>query len=276
MPGSRSGPLVFLEFDRVEASSPDLLDLYFTMTVENTWNSPTAFSLESYRVLVDGYELQGTPVTGTSLLFSESPDSNVQLDPLSRETIPVRLQVNLKQVKYIEEGRRIPPGQSPDLVVELAVHIGFTFNNKKKSSASATALAEFIRIREPVFTIDSIVIMQAELINTRLKVCITINNPNPFPVELAAFSYELYGGGRFWADGTERNVLSVPSSGHAEKELFLVMNFIDMRRDLLDRVIAMDRVLYRFAGAVQVTTEVNYLPLYTQQFNLEGESPVIR
>ena len=129
-------------------------------------------------------------------------------------------------------------------------------------------------IREPVFSISSIKIMQAELVNTRLKVKIRIDNPNSFPVELSSFEYELYGEGRFWADGKEKNVLTVPASGFTEKDLFLIMNFIDMKRDLLDKVIAMELVNYRFAGTVTINAED--MPILNKSFNLEGESEVIR
>ena len=130
------------------------------------------------------------------------------------------------------------------------------------------------RILEPGFSISSIMILQAELVNTRLKVKVRIDNPNPFPVTLSSFQYELYGEGHFWADGTEKNVFTVPASGYAEKDLFVVMNFIDMKRGLLDKVIAMDFVAYRFAGSVTITADE--MPALIKEFNLEGESEVDR
>ena len=129
-------------------------------------------------------------------------------------------------------------------------------------------------VREPVFSVSSIKILQAELVNTRLKVKLRIENPNPFPVTLSSFEYELYGEGLFWADGTEKNVFTVPASGFAEKDLFLVMNFIDMKRDLLDKVIAMEMVAYRFAGTVKINA--GDLPIAANTFSLEGESEVTR
>jgi len=129
-------------------------------------------------------------------------------------------------------------------------------------------------IQEPSFSITSIKIQQAELVNTRLKVKLRIDNLNPFPVTLSSFKYELYGDGRFWAGGTEKNVFTVPASSYSEKDLFLVMNFIDMKRDLLDRIIAMESVAYRFAGSVEINAEDK--PVLTQTFNLEGESEVIQ
>jgi len=129
---------------------------------------------------------------------------------------------------------------------------------------------------EPVFSVSSITVLQAELINTRLKVKIRVDNPNNFPVDCTSFEYELYGDGRFWADGKETQVLSVPAFGSGEKELFLVMNFTNMHRDMLDRIIDMKKVRYRLTGTAIIKTAVESFPVYTKNFILEGESDVER
>jgi len=129
---------------------------------------------------------------------------------------------------------------------------------------------------EPVFSVSSITVLQAELINTRLKVKVRVDNPNNFPVDFTSFEYELYGDGRFWADGKETKILTVPASGFEEKELFLVMNFTNMHRDMLDRIINMNKVRYRLTGTATIKTAVELFPVYTKKFNLEGESDVER
>jgi LEA14-like dessication related protein len=174
------------------------------------------------------------------------------------------------------------------LIACLAVFLAFSCRGTPAASSSRPAEP---RIQQPVFEITAIVIMQAELINTRLKVKVKITNPNPFPVDLSLFQYELYGAGRFWADGTEKDVLTIPAGEAAEKDLFLVMNFINMRRELLDQVIAMNRVRYRFAGSVQIAAALEDkedeedlealeylkdLPAFTSNFNLQGESEVTK
>jgi LEA14-like dessication related protein len=133
---------------------------------------------------------------------------------------------------------------------------------------------QFPRIQEPVFTIETIRILKAELINTRLKVKIKIDNPNPFPVSLSSFSYELHGAGRFWADGKQKNVYEIPGKESAEAVLYLVMNFTNMHRDVLDRIIEMRLVRYRFNGETEISTELEYLPVFTGYFDLEGVSEV--
>jgi LEA14-like dessication related protein len=129
-------------------------------------------------------------------------------------------------------------------------------------------------ILEPEFSISSIVILQAELINTRFKVRVRVDNPNSFPLELSEFSYELYGAGRYWAEGKETDPLEIPPEGHAEKDLFLLMNFINMKRDVLDRIVALKTVDYRFSGSVAVRGGGDSLQRFTMRFDRSGKSPV--
>jgi hypothetical protein len=133
----------------------------------------------------------------------------------------------------------------------------------------------FPRIREPEFIITSIAILKDELVNTRFKVELRIENPNIFPVVLSSFNYELYGRERFWANGRERDVLEVPARGFAETRLLLVMNFINMPRGLLDEVISLGNVLYRFTGEVLVDTPVPLLPSFRMDFDHSGTSTVL-
>jgi LEA14-like dessication related protein len=135
-------------------------------------------------------------------------------------------------------------------------------------------------LQEPVFTITSIAVLRAELINTRFKVRLRVDNPNTVPLELSSFSYELYGGGRFWADGKEtaskEDVMRIPPEGFAEKDLVLMMNFTNMKREVLDQIIALKAVKYRFSGDVLVSTGIASLPQFTMRFDRSGESPVMR
>jgi len=266
LPKPGQEPIFPLDFEWIEASEPEKVHLYFTLRAENPRNSGATLHLGSYRLFINGEEA----AEGSTLIFpfeqaGDSTEASPRLAPLARGEIPVLLQLDQKG-KY----------DTAELTVTLVMDLGLTFDNKKKSSAKAEGTAEFPQIQEPVFSITSIAILQAELINTRLKVRLHIDNPNYFPVEIFSFEYSLYGGGRFWAEGTEKNPCSIPAFGSVEKDLFLVMNFIDMRRDLLDQVIAMKRVRYRFTGTAEIGTAVDYLPAYTKNFDLQGDSAVER
>jgi LEA14-like dessication related protein len=132
------------------------------------------------------------------------------------------------------------------------------------------------QVLEPEFSISSILILQAELINTRFKLRLRVDNPNSFPLELAGFNYELYGAGRFWAEGTESDPMAIPPEGYAEKDLFLLMNFMNMKREVLDQVIALKAVDYRFAGNVVISPDEERLPPFVMRFDRSGKSPVER
>jgi hypothetical protein len=160
----------------------------------------------------------------------------------------------------------LSPAGSPGPAAESAPGKGAGF--------SLAAAAAFPRIRAPEFVITSLAIMRAELINTRLRADLRIDNPNLFPVNLSSLRYELYGAGRFWAEGEIKTSLEVPPKGSAETRLNLVMNFINMRRELLNEVIALGQVPYRFTGEALIDTGVPLLPSFRAGFDRSGYSAV--
>ena len=132
-----------------------------------------------------------------------------------------------------------------------------------------------LEVLEPVFSVIAIAILRDELINTRFRVSLQIENPNPFSVELAALSFRLYGNGRLWADGTERNIIGVDGESTHQSDLFLTMNFIDMDRRLLDQVISLEDVHYRFTGNAEVTVGIEDFTAVRTSFDLSGNSQVL-
>jgi len=131
-----------------------------------------------------------------------------------------------------------------------------------------------IIVKEPVFEIISIVILQAELINTQFETVLRIDNPNEFPVELSRIKYELHGNGMFWADGTENNIFQIPAKSRQDTKFRFSMNFINMNRKLLDDIIAMRNVRYIFKGEADVRGNYARLPVSTVKFNCSGLSEV--
>ena len=133
-----------------------------------------------------------------------------------------------------------------------------------------------IEVKEPTFTIISITILQADLINTRLKLSLRIDNPNPFPITLSSFRYELYGDGNFWTDGIVPNLAVVPGQGHTEASFDFEMNFIGMKRRLFDDIVAMREVRYRVTGSMELGTDIPGLPGSRINFDYSGNSAVLQ
>ena len=158
------------------------------------------------------------------------------------------------------------------LLVFLGVFILLTACKSTSHQGSPTAT----EVREPTFTITSIKILQADLINTRIKLSLRIDNPNTFPITLSSFRYELYGDGRLWTNGIEKNLAVVPAKGFAETSLDFEMNFIGMKRRLLDDIIAMREVHYRITGNMEMGTDIPGLPDSRINFNYSGISSVIQ
>ena len=133
-----------------------------------------------------------------------------------------------------------------------------------------------VEVKEPEFTITSITILQADLINTRMELSIKIDNPNVFPITLVSFRYELYGDGNFWASGVVKNLAVVPAQSSSETGFEFEMNFIGMKRRLLDDIIAMKEVRYRIAGDMELGAALSGVPGFRVKFDYSGNSAVLK
>jgi LEA14-like dessication related protein len=250
-------PDISLELDHIEASSPDDISIFLICRISNPRSSGASCILKRSRIFINNTEL----TEGSSAELKGG-----RIEGGAEASFEGLYRVDLKKAPLTP--------QEENITAKIALDLDFAFDDGRRLTVPALGELSFPRIQEPVFTIESIRILQAELINTRLKVKIKIDNPNPFPVSLSSFSYELYGAGRYWAEGKQKNVYEIPGKESAEADLYLVMNFTNMRRDVLDRIIEMRLVRYRFTGETEISTEVEYLPVFTSRFDLEGESEV--
>jgi len=142
-------------------------------------------------------------------------------------------------------------------------------------SCKSQQTAEDLGIIDLEFEIVSIYIIQADLVNTQFEAVLKIDNPNNFNAELSSINYELYGNGMLWAEGTAENTILVPAEGFSETRFRFSMNFINMNRSLLDDVINMRRVQYRFKGNAQVRLSMpRHLRPFTINFDISGLSDV--
>ncbi|MDR0624216.1 MAG: LEA type 2 family protein [Treponema sp.] len=267
-PPPEEQPAVELWFDHIEAEDINRVVLYYRLRAGNPRTLPLDVKIRDWKVLVDGREY-------------ERKDAALGIDEASAEETPVEVpgggftEKTLRLDLNLEAYRDSASGEG-DYRADLLLNLVFQYDRGKPMAGEISAAAVFPRIREPEFTITAIAILQAELINTRFRVNLRIDNPNMFPVDLSSFGYELYGAGRFWADGREEDILHIPARGSAETRLFLMMNFINMKRSLLDEVIAMRQVRYRFTGEAEVGTGVSWLPRFRMGFDHTGDSDVYK
>ena len=263
-------PEIYLDFTGISAENPDDLFLDFTLKIFNYFPIDIPVNINSYTVSVNGniaesgFELinyQNISFTVDAVTQTESDPSTAEVDFILAMNVPVLVRNGLA------------PHDDYEILLTLELVTPIPLPNNY--SLEVSALAEFPGVRAPSFSITSIAILQAELINTGFRVGIVIDNPNPFPVNLAAFNYTLYGNDMLWADGRERNIISVAAKTALSGNIFLVMNFIDMNRFLLDQIINLVDVNYRFTGEAVVHTGVEYLPSFVSGFDLTGYSIVI-
>jgi LEA14-like dessication related protein len=131
-----------------------------------------------------------------------------------------------------------------------------------------------VKVIEPEFKIISIYIIQADLVVTEFEAILKIDNPNDFASVLSSIKYELYGNNYYWADGVANNILQIPAKSSCETRFRFSMNFINTNRRLLDDVIAMRRVRYRFKGQADMKFDVPKTPNFIVNFDCSGLSDV--
>ncbi|MDR2418529.1 MAG: LEA type 2 family protein [Treponema sp.] len=256
-----------LSFDRLEAESLDRFVLYYLLTVDNPRVEPLYVELHEPQMLIN--EIYSLPDSS----FKITPDLIQQFILDGGETtltVPLRVELDISSF----------PSDIDEYIARFTLTTVYYYENNVLPPGVVFADALFPHIRVPEFQVTSIATIQADLINTRLRVEFRVNNPNPFPVDLSTFTYKLYGEGRFWAEGTRATPLHVSASSSATTQVELSMNFINMNRKLLDDILAMKEVNYRFTGESLVTLPrlnvIEFNHPFRLPFDLNGKSVVIK
>jgi len=131
-----------------------------------------------------------------------------------------------------------------------------------------------INVIEPEFKVSSIYIIQADIVVTEFEAVIKIDNPNSFASVLSSIKYDLYGNNFHWAEGIVNDILHIPAKSSCETKFRFQMNFINTNRKLLDDVIAMRQIKYRFKGQADVKFDIPKVPAYIVNFDCSGLSDV--
>ena len=131
-----------------------------------------------------------------------------------------------------------------------------------------------IEIIEPEFDIISISIIQADIVVTEFEAVLQIDNPNAFAIDLSSITYELYGNREFWAEGKAHSILHIPAVSKSETSFRFKMNFINNSRRLLNEVIAMRPINYRFEGTAQLQPDLYNASSFLVNFDCSGLSEV--
>jgi len=248
-----------LVYKGVEADDPVHLRVLFVMEAEPPLLPESSAKVAAWRVEIDGQD------AGDAFSWDYPQAAAFSLNP----SVPISLNMDVNALT----AKGLAP--KDEYNVTLITELDYSHGAATPEKIEVRGLAFFPGVQPPKFNITEIAILQAELVNTRFRVALKIDNPNPFPIELSSFSYTLYGNGRFWADGAERNVLRIREKSSLEGTIIMLMNFIDMDRNLLNQFTRLENVNYRFTGDVRVSTGVDYLPVFNDGFDVSGYSKVL-
>jgi LEA14-like dessication related protein len=161
-------------------------------------------------------------------------------------------------------------------ILLLAVLFFISCKSQPKTAELPFYIVNTANVIEPKFEVISIYIVQADLVVTEFEAVIKVKNPNQFASNLSSIKYELYGNNVFWADGAAKDILHIPADSSGEIDFYFSMNFINMSRKLLDDIINMKRVHYRFKGQADIQFDIPNVPAYTIDFDCSGLSEIKR
>ncbi|MDR1127757.1 MAG: hypothetical protein LBL20_00465, partial [Treponema sp.] len=193
LPRPRAG----LSFDRVEAESPKHLTLWFNLEAENPRSKDARLAPSAWSALFNGKAIP----PGSVFIVPEGPVAGG-----GKLAAPLRLDINTPDI----DAKEFSEDTAGECKAELAFDLVFDYGGGETEKVPVKAAASFPLILEPEFRIISVAVKKAELIDTRFKVKIRLKNPNSFPVELSAFSFELYHVGSLWASGSRKNIMLIP------------------------------------------------------------------
>jgi LEA14-like dessication related protein len=253
-------PSAELVFTGLQADDVEHLKAFCSLVVKAP--SGSRAKIESWRIEIDGQD--------AGFAFGLNyPQGGLKPEFTPETPLPLVLDIDIAALAA--------KGFAPkdDYIITFIADLDVNTGQGPPVRVVASETINFPGVREPLFNITSIAIIKAELINTRFRVGLRIDNPNPYPLELSNFVYELYGNGRLWADGTEKNVFAVNGKSSVQGDLYLIMNFINMERSLLNQIINLVDVNYHFKGEVLVSTGIDYLPKFSTGFDLSGYSEVL-
>jgi LEA14-like dessication related protein len=259
-PLEQKNPCAGLEFERIEVHSIKQAALHYRFKAENPQSRDLEIEIKGWNGL-----LNGVPFNEKSAALH--PDSMAALERLRVESVST-LEKDL--ILYLDLN------DDNEFQAELYIDLEYHYADQDPLPDMIAANAAFPWIKEPEFSITSIKILQADIVNTRAELCLRVKNPNVFPINLLFFRYELYGDGNFWTSGVEKNLPVVSANSSSEAIINFEMNFIGMKRRILDDIVAMRMVRYRVTGEVEVGTDLLWLPDFRMKLDKSGDSVVLK
>ncbi len=158
----------------------------------------------------------------------------------------------------------------------LSLSLSTKTGDDKALISSASASGSFPVIREPTLSVQSIRILQYELVNSYLHIVLEVRNPNGFPIDFSGASYQFFGEGQRWASGKALKAQPLPALGSGIVLLPINLNFADTGRALFDLVAQLKTVRYRLSGTAVILTGLDILPSFDISFDAQGSTRVER
>jgi len=256
-------PRTNLFLERISAEDVEHISIFFMLDVENFRTERVTVDIQNWNIEINGKELY----EGSNLALDINHN---RVAGSEKSQIPLRLDLNMDKFP-ISKGEIFS-----EYKADIEINLNFAFDNGDVTETLIATSAIFPRIQEPEFTITSIAVSRGERLNTntRFRLTLQIDNPNVFPLELTSLSYAFYGNDDFWANGKDEMFIPIPAYGSAETQVYFLIDFIDISKNIQEKLVTLGNVRYRLTGESTVLTNIVYLPRFRMDFDLSGATSV--
>ncbi len=239
----------------VTAVDIDTVRFSFSVRVSNPADSPAVVNM-----------------TTATLRVEDKPiDKRRTAAPLSvaaggTTEIPFRFDVRRSTLEDLVPGYESLRDAAWHFSAELAIRSG----GGPSAGFTAESSGTFPNVHGPGLQIVSLKIERYDLIETKLKLTIVVRNPNSFPLTFRSIDYVFSADGRIWGEGRAEIPQELPAGDDTDVQIPLTLNFIEMGRELLDKVAALGIVHYHLQATTSVTTPLDFLHEFSSKFDRKG------
>lgn len=125
-------------------------------------------------------------------------------------------------------------------------------------------------VKPPTIDLSSVSLQRTTLLDQRLLLKMTINNPNSFGLLINTLDYDVMVNGRRWAQGTTDKKIEVNAAGESEIALPVSVDILSAGAALADIISSRKPVTYAIKGSADIGTSLPEFSRAKLPFNRTG------
>ncbi len=248
-------PTVSIAGVNIARLTADGMTLQFTLDVENPNPIPLNLAGFDYALMLDGKQL----------MAGEKRDKiRIKARGDSRVTVPVSL-------KFADLSRLVSGGlkkENLDYELKTAALVDLPVVGVKKFPASQKG--SFPVPKVPDISLTGIDVKNLTLSGAKVVIGATIDNPNPFGIDINQLIYDLTVNGKPWAKSKLDKKLALQGKGRTNLNIPVELNFLEMGGSLYQMLMQGKGMNYRLTGDMKFGADHPLLKAVEAPFSRQG------